>query len=449
VGGAPEWISRCDYGGGCAGTINVNGGTLTDSAHVRQFPADSTVVGNHDDGGIYRFAGGAPEWISRYDYGGGCAGAKELDAGTFSSLGTQTASLPHMRSLPSDGTLVSNADDGGIYRIAGGAPLWISRCDYGGGCPSVVALDSGTFTHQGTATAAQPHLRVIPPDGTLVHNQDDGGTYRFAGGAPELISRCNYGGGCPSVVPVDGGTFSHLATATPAQPHMRTMPPDGTLVHDEDDNGIYRFAGGAPEWISRCDYGGGCAGVVPLDGVSFQRLGTATPRRPDRESASRRPARSACAAVTLAPTSAPPPPVITPPPPVITPPAPAPPVVAPPKPRRAFDPRFNWSYIKSRGRTTFTSLSIARLPAGSRVTVKCTGGGCPFGSRRVRPRHGRVQLRALLRRSALAPGAVLRLTATSASGQRKIVTLTLRGGLAGPRRSTRCGAAGARRLRSC
>jgi hypothetical protein len=251
VGGAPLHISRCDYTNGCAGVVNV-----PDLDGYRSSPRDGALLRNVDDGGIYRFAGGGPLWISSCAYTPGCAGVIEVD-------GHPLAANDHMRATPADGTLVQNQADGGTYRFAGGAPLWISSCDYAPGCKNVTRVDGGTFSRNGAISGAK-RMRADPADGTLVRNQADGGIYRFAGGAPLWISSCAYGGGCPSVVSVDAGTFSQNGAISGSK-RMRSQPADRTLIRDYSDGRVFRFAGGAPLWISGCNYGGGCAGAVAID----------------------------------------------------------------------------------------------------------------------------------------------------------------------------------------
>ena len=85
----------------------------------------------------------------------------------------------------------------------------------------------------------------MPADGTVVRNVNDGGFYRFAGGAP-LFVRCDMGAGCTAPTMIDGQTMAKLGTYTPATPRMRQFPPDGVVVVNGDDNQHYRFAGGAP-----------------------------------------------------------------------------------------------------------------------------------------------------------------------------------------------------------
>ena len=76
--------------------------------------------------------------------------------------------------------------DGGTYRFAGGAPLWISSCGYAPTC-------AGRF--RSTTSSDTAHIRRrCRADGTVVRNVNDGGFYRFAGGAP-LFVRCDMGAG--------------------------------------------------------------------------------------------------------------------------------------------------------------------------------------------------------------------------------------------------------------
>ena len=51
------------------------------------------------------------------------------------------------------------------------------------------------------------HIRQYPLDGTVVRNIDDNGYYRFAGGAP-LVTRCATGAGCVNAPTIDNGTIA-------------------------------------------------------------------------------------------------------------------------------------------------------------------------------------------------------------------------------------------------
>src|SRR6201999_546747 len=75
--------------------------------------------------------------------------------------------------LAADGDLVKTPD-GAVYRIVGGAPLWISSCSYSSNCAGVKAVDNLSAYKQ------------YPADSAVVRNVTDGGYYRFVGGAPLL-----------------------------------------------------------------------------------------------------------------------------------------------------------------------------------------------------------------------------------------------------------------------
>src|SRR4051812_16014975 len=156
----------------------------------------------------YRIVGGAPLRISTCNYTNNCEGRKDV------------ANLTGYRAYPKDGAMIFGGTDGGTYRFAGGAPLWGSNCSYAPTCAGRIQVDDGSF--KDTA-----HVKAYPVDNTVVRNVTDGGLYRFAGGAPLLV-RCDIGSTCTTPVSLDGPSFAKLGTATPASPHMRQFPPEGT-----------------------------------------------------------------------------------------------------------------------------------------------------------------------------------------------------------------------------
>lgn len=52
AGGAPLWISSCDYAPGCAGAVQVDSHAMNVNDHMRAVPADGTLIANHRDGGF-------------------------------------------------------------------------------------------------------------------------------------------------------------------------------------------------------------------------------------------------------------------------------------------------------------------------------------------------------------------------------------------------------------
>jgi hypothetical protein len=161
-----------------------------------------------------------------------------------------------------DGDLV-RTPDGATYRIVGGAPLWISSCAYSNSCAGVKSVDNLAAYKQ------------YPADNAVVRNYNDGGYYRFVGGAPLLV-RCDIGPNCVSPTTVDSKTFSNLGrpNATVVV-HMRSYPPNNSVVKNADDGSIYRFAGNAPLPIAACT----CSPTL-IDNRTLLLAGTATPAVP-------------------------------------------------------------------------------------------------------------------------------------------------------------------------
>jgi hypothetical protein len=95
--------------------------------------------------------------------------------------------------------------------------------------------------------------------------------------------------------------------------------------------------------------------------------------------------------VTPPPPPPPPPPVVTAP---VTVPLPTPARGTRRHPRVRVTIRISWTY--NRARTRIHRVQMSRVPRGARITVRCTGRGCPVKQRTARARH----LRGLERRLA-------------------------------------------------
>ena len=88
--------------------------------------------------------------------------------------------VPHLLTVPVDGTTLGS-DNGGIYKVGGGAPLYINSCDVGCGTP--VDVTQYTIDNNGDAPGdTVPHLLTVPVDGTTL-GSDNGGIYKVGGGA--------------------------------------------------------------------------------------------------------------------------------------------------------------------------------------------------------------------------------------------------------------------------
>lgn len=378
AGGAPLWISSCSYAPTCTGRADLN--SLADTAHIRAMPADGTVIRNTTDGGFYRFAGGAPLFV-RCDMGAGCTAPVMVDGQTMAKLGTYTASTPRMRQYPADGTVVYNGDDNAHYRFAGGAPLLIAAPAAG----VKQIIDSRTLVQQGTATAALPHMREFPADNTFL--TDAASVWRVAGGAAVKLTNCTVLGNCAGAVAVDTGTISGLAAG-----RLLAVPKDGTVLRGLPSNVLWEIVGG-----QRRQTYVNVAGVSVDDG-----------------------------AINLIPVPAGPQPV----------------VLAP-----SFKPVISSGYKVFRRYTRFTSLKVRDAPAGSVITVSCDGKnkGCPFKKAKLyRLKGSSLNVYARwFKKAKLKHGATVTVRVSAPTGARKQMAFKLRSRKL-PVRTTRCSEPGAK-----
>jgi hypothetical protein len=75
-----------------------------------------------------------------------------------------------------------------------------------------------------------------------------------------------------------------------------------------------------------------------------------------------------------------------------------------------------------------TQLDVTGIPPGGKVSVICHGGGCPFGARGFRPRHGQVNAAPAFAHAPLRLGASLQIEVAAANRVARVETLTLRSG---------------------
>src|SRR6478735_8396677 len=95
--------------------------------------ADGELVQVRGNPKIFRIVGGAPVWLVGECSRIDCSGRTMVD------------NLSGYGQYPRDGALSSGGSDGGTYRWAGGAPLWINRCTYGPGCGGTVEIDDNAY----------------------------------------------------------------------------------------------------------------------------------------------------------------------------------------------------------------------------------------------------------------------------------------------------------------
>lgn len=209
--------------------------------HWRKGLADGTFVQVSGSPAVYRIVGGAPLYVSNWNAFGGAQPVTVISQAQFNALAA----------YPANGTFISSTSDGRCYEVAGGAPEYISAADAskvpGWGSRPVIGIDQWDLDNTSNPAA---HLRQYPADGTFVSNVDDGRCYVAAGGAPEYISAADAskvpGWGSRAITGLSGYEFANYQ-------HLRPYPADGTVICNVDDGRVYVVAGGAPEYVSASD----------------------------------------------------------------------------------------------------------------------------------------------------------------------------------------------------
>ena len=246
AGGAPLYLSNWAAIGGPKAGIGIDQAAINNAGggvpwdHLRAYPADGTFL-NSSTGAVYRVAGGAPMFVSNWNIYGGVQPYVTIDQWDLDHAGSTAAA--HLRAYPADGTFL-NSSTGAVYRVAGGAPMFVSNWNIYGGVQPYVTIDQWDLDHAGNSPAA--HLRAYPADGTLVATSGDGRVYEIAGGAPLYVSNWNAIGGARPSTGIDQWDVNH--PENPAA-HLREYPQDGTFILTSTGR-VYRVAGGAPFYVS-------------------------------------------------------------------------------------------------------------------------------------------------------------------------------------------------------
>jgi hypothetical protein len=232
---------------------------------LRPYPADGTFAYSTANGRNYKFAGGAPEYVSAADAskvpGYGSSPVYGIDQWDLDHTSDPHA---HVRAYPVDGTFIANVADGRVYRVAGGAPEYVSAADAakvpGWGSQPITVLSAYEFGNY-------EHLRRLPLDGTFIANVADGRVYKVAGGAPIYVSAANAnkvpGYGTQPVTVLSSYEFSNHG-------RLLSAPADGTIVTGVPSGASWVFSGGLRQRSSNSN------GAVVVDDNGIAAFGLVT-----------------------------------------------------------------------------------------------------------------------------------------------------------------------------
>jgi cysteine-rich repeat protein len=176
----------------------------TCSPPIPPVPPGGTFV-RTPDGSVYRIAGGTPVHVftcSSQGYYPGCPTPSIYNVPT-AWVAEWTAREP----FPRDGTFLWHPN-GAVFRVAGGALVYLSTCaaqGYFPGCSNLIALD-------GIAINGLINAQALPRNGVLVR-APDGSVYRMECGDALYVSDCVNVGGCSGLIDLDGLAINRLVAA--------------------------------------------------------------------------------------------------------------------------------------------------------------------------------------------------------------------------------------------
>ena len=171
---------------------------------------------------FYEIAGGAPLLVSNWSDVGGAQPYTVITQQQFDALNPE----------PTDGTLIET-NTGGLYLIAGGAPLFVSSLALFGD-PQPLLVDEWNIDNVGNPLS---HLNRVPSSGTFL-TTTTGLTYRVAGGAPLGIGNWSVFGGVKPAVTIDPWDVENLFN--PAA-HLLYRPMVGTMVEGLPSGAFWEF----------------------------------------------------------------------------------------------------------------------------------------------------------------------------------------------------------------
>jgi hypothetical protein len=176
------------------------------------------------------------------------------------SLASAWTGFIHIKELkswpPSDGAFVRVKESGEIYRIAGGAPIYVS--DWAG--------YGGPQATQNITRTQFDSLPKVPKNGTHIRGQSSGDVYTIAHGAPVQVASWAGVGGEKPTIGVDDAAIRNAGHGGVWR-FLRSQPADGFL-RGATSYRIFRVVEGRPYYVSSWGPYGGEQPYVTVDDAS-------------------------------------------------------------------------------------------------------------------------------------------------------------------------------------
>jgi surface antigen len=260
VGGAPIYVSNWGAFGGPQPYTDRSQGEID---ALRSRPADGTYINSTATGRVYVIAGGAPLYVSNWANVGGARPVLGIDQWALDNINDPNA---HLNARPANGTFIVSGTTGRVYIMAGGAPIYVSNWNAMGGPKPTTAVDQWALDNWADPNA---HTNPVPEDGTFINSTATGRVYVVAGGAPIYVSSWESVGGGRATVGIDQWALDNINNV---HAHLRARPADGTFVNTSASR-VYRFAGGAPLLVTNWALFGGTKPSTRIDQWAIDNAG--------------------------------------------------------------------------------------------------------------------------------------------------------------------------------
>jgi Domain of unknown function (DUF1906) len=225
-----DWVSHQrlhQYSGGHNATyggvtINIDSDYVDAGGAAGGLFPDGTFVQVSGEPQIYEIAGGSALLVNNWADVGGVQTYTVISQQQFNSL----------NAVPANGTFL-RTQDGAVWRVVGGAPMYIQDPPLFGTINPVL-VDDWDVVNAGNAWS---HLTAAPADGSFI-TTTTGLTYRIAGGAPFLITTWSIFGGPQPSVTVDSWDTAHF---TDPASRLVGRPAVGTVVEGLPSGAYWEF----------------------------------------------------------------------------------------------------------------------------------------------------------------------------------------------------------------
>jgi surface antigen len=232
-----------------------------------QPPKPGSFVKVRETGEVYRLVGTAPVYVSTWAAFGGTQPTHALSTGSLASLPVR----------PAEGSFIRGAQRGEVYRVVGGAPVAVTTWTAFGGAKPYTTVDQVAINNAGVG-GRWNHLRKRPAEGTLMRGAQRGEVYRVAGGAPIYVSAWANIGGAKLAMTVDQVAIDKAGSAMRFS-HLTYRPLDGSYVRGATTGHVYAMRDGVAYHVSSWTQVGGTKPTTNVDQAAIDKAGTTSPTK--------------------------------------------------------------------------------------------------------------------------------------------------------------------------